>query len=256
MNKRIAVTAAAVVLGLGIIYFCVRQSSGDVQAVLTRQDSVLGELKGGLETVEGGLPELQKTTREKRDGLIQKQELFAKIGNLLKPEEQNTLIQAYKYTEDDLTISLSHLTVSAEILATLQTIQDLLQANQADLRTILVEKSLNREATVALRDKVEERFKRADALWKVCDNFTEDLGNFLLMQKKQWLDMEAQVKNLKSLAQADPDMEDRFRAMTLLLELSGVSIENVSKLHSFMENVSKKQKDVERVQNGLLSVVR
>ena len=60
------------------------------------------------------------------------------------------------------------------------------------------------------------------------------------------------MENLKSLAQNDPDIKDRFQAMTLLLELSGVAIENVSKVHSFFENTSKVQKSVERLQNGLL----
>lgn len=252
--KRTAVIVATVVLGLVIIYLLVWRSAGDVQVVLTRQETTLRELKEALDTMESGLPEIQREIAKSRDSLFESRETFRKIGQLLKPEERQTLTMAYKLAETDLTISLSHLTVAKEVLSTLQTIQDLLQQNHADFRRLMAEAASDQDVANALRNKLNGRLKRADDLMKISDRFTEDLGKFVLLQEQNWLSVERQVANLKALAQGDPNLKDRFHAMTFLLELSGTAINYVRKIQAFLENVPRKQKDVARTQQGLLSV--
>ena len=251
MKKPVAIILAGIV-GFAIVYLYVQKRIGSMATVLAQNETQLQELNEALDTMQGGLPEIQAQVEKSRDSLARSREVFAQIGQFLKPKELETLTLAYQHAEGDLTLSSSHLTVSGQILETLQTIQSLLQENQTALRALFAGKTPDRDPG-ALRRDVEERFKRTDDLMKKCDMITEDLGKFVLMQEQYWLSTQGQVENLESAAANDPDYTERFRAMNLLLELSGTAIDHVRKVHGFFENVSKKQKDIERTQAGLLS---
>jgi hypothetical protein len=253
--KRWGYIAIAVIVAFGVIFLFVRKSS-NLETSLAREDAILREVKEALDEMEGRLPDLTKTTEQARDSRLRAQQELAERGKLLKPEEARLLILANKSAGNDLELAVTNLTVAREIVANLVAIQGDLEANRADLRKVLLNGPQPRESADRLREGIVARCKRIDDLMKVCEMFTTDLNKFVLMEQQQWLDRTRQLNNLMAAAQGDPEFSERFKAIELLQSVSGIAIEHSRKVGQFLENVPKKQVDVEMSQQGFLSMLQ